>query len=65
MNFGEKLRELRLKRNKTQEEVAEAVGIDQCTLSTYERSERRPGDKTKVKLAKYYNETVQNLFFSE
>lgn len=52
-----------LRGNKTQSEVAKAVGIGVSTLSMYERGERIPKDHIKIKLAKYYNKTVQSIFF--
>lgn len=45
--------------------VAEEVGISVSALSMYELGHRVPRDEVKVKLAKYYNTTVQALFFGE
>lgn len=60
--IGNKLIELRGSR--TQEEVASAINISSSALSMYERGERIPRDPIKVKLAKYYKKTVQNIFFT-
>lgn len=59
--IGEKL--ISLRGNKSQTEVAEAVGISKSAISMYESGERTPRDETKVKLAKYYNKTVGEIFF--
>lgn len=59
--IGSRLVELR--GNKSQSEVAKAVGISDSALSMYECGERIPRDSVKVKLAQYYEKTVQSLFF--
>lgn len=63
MSTGAKLRALR--GNKTQKKVAEDLGITKSALAMYERDERVPRDEIKVRIAAYYGETVQFLFFSE
>ena len=59
---GKKLRELRGKR--TQQEIAEAVGVTAMAICQYETGERTPSDKIKIALANYFNTTVEDLFFS-
>ena len=59
--IGRKLVELRGKR--TQEQVANAIGISVSALSMYERGERIPRDPIKIELAKYYKKSVQHIFF--
>lgn len=46
------------------EEVARAVGISVSAIAMYENGARIPRDEIKVKLADYYNTTVQELFYS-
>lgn len=48
---------------KSQREVAEAVGITQAALSMYEQGERVPRDDVKIKLANYFGTDVGSLFF--
>ena len=59
--IGEKLRVLRGHRSGN--EVSKAIGISRSALSQYENGDRIPLDKIKIKLAEYYNTTVQELFF--
>lgn len=59
--IGSRLVELR--GNKSQSEVAKAVGISDSALSMYECGERIPRDSVKVRLAQYYEKTVQSIFF--
>lgn len=54
---------LKLRGEKSQAEVAQAVGISDSALSMYECGERIPRDSVKVKLAQYYKTTVQKIFF--
>ena len=57
-----KLKELRGK--ETQQSVADKIGLKQSTYAMYESGERMPGDENKVKIAKYYHKTVQEIFFT-
>lgn len=58
---GERLRKLRGSRS--QEEVAEAIGISQSALSAYESDVRTPRDPVKVRIAEYYKRSVAYIFF--
>lgn len=60
--IGEKLRKLRGSR--TQEEVAEAVGISKTALCMYENGQRVPRDTIKIRLAEYYKRSVNYIFYT-
>lgn len=60
--IGKKLAELRGKRS--QETVANAVGISVSALSMYETGNRIPRDEVKIRLAEYYQTSVQKIFFA-
>ena len=62
-DIGKRLKELR--GNKTQAEVAKAIGISVSSLSMYEQNERTPRDETKMKLAAYFKKSVQSIFFAK
>ena len=59
--IGNKL--ISLRGSKTQEEVAKAIGVSIAAIGMYERGERIPRDEIKIKLASYYDTTVQSIFF--
>ena len=59
--YGAKLKTLR--GSKSQESVANDVGISVSALGMYETEQRIPRDEIKIKLAAYYNSTVQEIFF--
>ena len=62
VDIGKRLIELR--GNRTQEEVARANDISVSAIGMYERGERIPRDELKIRLAAYYNKTVQEIFYA-
>lgn len=62
VEIGKRLIELR--GNRTQEEVARANDLSLSAIGMYERGERIPRDEVKIKLAKYYGKSVQDIFFT-
>ncbi|MCM1335383.1 MAG: helix-turn-helix domain-containing protein [Bacteroides sp.] len=61
MAMGEKLRALR--GNISQEEIASRIGITKSSWAMYERNERVPRDEVKIKIATFFNKSVQEIFF--
>jgi DNA-binding XRE family transcriptional regulator len=57
------LRELRGK--KTQEKVANDLGITKSSWAMYERDERVPRDEVKIRIAKYFGKSVQEIFYTQ
>lgn len=60
--IGERLRALR--GDRTLRQVASDVGISLAAICMYEAGERLPRPGVMVKLANYYNTTVEALFFA-
>ena len=60
--YGKRLVELR--GDKTQECVAKSIGISTSALGMYETEQRIPRDDVKIALAKFYNTTVEAIFFA-
>lgn len=60
--IAERLRELR--GAKRREEVALACGVTAQAISMYENGMRIPNDEIKVRLADYYGQTVQSIFYA-
>lgn len=60
--IGKRLIALRGK--KTQEEVSKKLKISISALGMYERGERIPRDEIKIRIAKFYGKSVQEIFFS-
>jgi transcriptional regulator with XRE-family HTH domain len=61
MNMGERLRELRLRRNISQEEVARHIGITRSAYSHYEINNRQPGYETLIKLAAFFEVSLDYM----
>ena len=59
--IGERL--IKLRGSLTREMVAKAAGISVSAVSMYENGERIPRDAIKIKLAKFYGMSVQEIFF--
>lgn len=58
--MNEKL--IALRGNKTQEEVAKALSISVSALSMYEQGKRIPRDEVKIRMANYYDISLESLF---
>lgn len=61
--IGRKLRELR--GNRKIIDVARDLGISKSAIAMYEAGARVPKDSVKVKLAKYFDVSVESIFFTE
>lgn len=59
--YGKRL--VKLRGEKSQAKVAEDVGIATSTLAMYESEQRVPRDPIKIKLADYFNTSVQAIFY--
>ena len=54
---------VKLRGTRTQEEIANAIGISISAIGMYETGQRVPRDEIKVKLANFYNVSIESLFF--
>lgn len=63
MTIGQRL--VALRGEKAREDVSKDLGISLSALGMYERDERIPRDTIKVKIANYYNSTVQDIFYTQ
>lgn len=61
--IGEKLKALRS--NQTLKEVSGILGISDSALNAYELGLRVPRDDVKIKLAKYYGQSIESLFYED
>lgn len=64
MGFAEKLKELRSQQKISQEELAKAIGVSRSTIAGYETKSREPDLSTLVKIATYFNVSVDYLIDS-
>ena len=62
MTPGKVLRELR--GEQSQEKIAQAIGVTKSSWAMYERDERAPRDEVKIKIARFFNKSVGEIFFN-
>lgn len=61
MQFSLRLKQIRKENQRTLKELAKAVGVVESTFSQYENGKRKPDFDTLVKIADYYNCSVDYL----
>lgn len=59
--FGRKLKELRLEKNINQSDLGRIIGISPSTVGMYEREQRFPDKDILLKIADYFEVTVDYL----
>ena len=61
MEFGERLKSLRLQAKLTQTEVADKVGVSQPQYARWEAGKRKPSSETLEKFANFFGVTMDYL----
>jgi transcriptional regulator with XRE-family HTH domain len=59
--IGERLVELRNKRGKSQQQIAEEIGLKRRTLGYYEEGKANPPRETLIKFAEHYKVSTDYL----
>ena len=59
---GQRIKQLRKEYNLTQQQFAELINLKNSTISLYENEKRQPEFQTLVKIADYFNVTIDWLF---
>ncbi len=65
MNIGGKLKELRRQSGLTQEELSLKLGISRVNYTRYETGQVRPDYETIVKIADFYDVSLDEIFDRE
>lgn len=65
LHLVENLRYLRKMKGKLQQEIAIQLGVDQKTISSWERGTRTPTIEAIIKLARYFGVTLDDLVLKE
>ncbi|HRU96921.1 MAG TPA: helix-turn-helix transcriptional regulator [Ruminococcus sp.] len=60
-----KVKELRKQKNLTQDELAKALGVSRQTINAIENDKYNPTLELAIKLARYINIPVEELFILE
>lgn len=61
-NVGEKLKELRLQAGLTQQQLADNLGIARVNYTRYETNAVRPDFEILIKLADFYDVSLDEIF---
>lgn len=59
--IGERLAELRESRGLNQKELSSILGVSKNSISKYENDRSTPDDETKIKIAEYFNVSLDYL----
>jgi len=59
--LGERLALLRRKENISQKELGDKLNISHYTISSYEKGRSEPNDEIKIRIARYFNVTLDYL----
>ena len=60
--FAQRLRELREEKQVTQKNLAEILGLNsRTTITNYEQNDREPDFETLIKIAKYFEVSIDYL----
>lgn len=62
MEINKKLKELRKSYNLTQEQLAEKLGVSRVNYTRYENGKVRPDYETVIKIADFYDISLDELF---
>ena len=63
MTVAERIKNARIEKGCTVDEVAKGCGITVSAVQMYECGQRVPRDSIKIEMAKFFETTVQDLFF--
>jgi putative transcriptional regulator len=64
VSIGAKLKGLRIEKGVSQVEMSKILGMARSTWRMYESGQRIPNDEVKLKIARYFDKTVDELFFN-
>ena len=59
VDFGERLKKLRLQEKLTQQQLADRVGVTKSVISYYELQERSPSPEILIRLAHIFHVTTE------
>ncbi|MBR5192331.1 MAG: helix-turn-helix transcriptional regulator [Clostridia bacterium] len=62
MQIGKKLKELRVAEKITQEELSKRLNISRVNYTRYETDVSRPDYETLIKIADFYNVSLDEIF---
>lgn len=61
--IGGRIKELRIGRKMTADELGKALGISSSAVNMYECGQRIPRDEIKITIAEYFGVPVETIFY--
>ncbi len=61
--IGQTIKELRTERGLTETALAKELGISQSAITMYETGNRVPRDEIKIRMAVFFERTVESIFY--
>lgn len=63
--IGKTLKALRQQSGWSREAVCQEIGVSLSALAMYERGERIPRDEVKLRIARFYGKSVDEIFYTQ
>ena len=61
--IGKRIKDLRIQRNMTAEDLGKALSISSSAINMYECGQRVPRDEIKIGIAEYFGVSVESIFY--
>lgn len=61
--IGKTIKEMRIKRGLTAEELAKAVKTSSSAINMYECGQRIPRDEVKIRIADFFGVSIESIFY--
>ena len=61
--IGKRIKDLRIQKNMTAEDLGKALGISSSAVNMYECGQRVPRDEIKISIAEYFGVSVESIFY--
>lgn len=62
--IGQRLHRLRTNKNLSVQQLADICKVTRQSYWMYEHGQRNPSDEVKLRIADFYNESVDSIFFT-
>lgn len=63
MSVASEIKKLRVEKGETQQQFSEAIGVSTMAVSKYESGKMIPNDDKKIKIARHFEKSVEEIFF--
>ena len=61
--IGKRIKDLRIQKNMTAEDLGKALGISSSAVNMYECGQRVPRDEIKISITEYFGVSVESIFY--